>query len=499
MAGRSVFRSGRPSRSANSGGSSKERPSASSTAPAEVLREIIGRVLPLLPFRALSIAARPDCLPPAILDLLSELKGKLDIYVELGCQTVHERTLQFIGRGHDWICSRNAILSLAQRDLQVIPHLILGLPGEDREDILDTAKTMAGLPLGGLKLHNLHVIKGTPLAEHFAAHPFKVFSEKEYASILSEFIRHIPDSVPLLRLSTDTPPERRIAPHWRLGKGQFLDHLVQRMIAAGHRQGDLTSGGGALSTAAADIPWPLGKTQDGYSTPIHPRYAESIHPLKGGLESYRKNFVEPARALAAGLKQVRILDIGFGAGLLGWMVAEAVGEGGSKVRLVGLESDRRVLEQCLASKEDFSLPEWKEAMAQLLSEGNVSCEFGEISLRWGEARELIGKESSLFDLILLDPFSPRRNAELWTRDFFARIIPLLAKGGAVLSSSVLPQVRRGFEGAGYLVLSTPGMPRWKAGLMASRGGGKAVENARAASDIPYRDPEGIASAKRILT
>ena len=207
-------------------------------APASVQRERYARILAAYPFRALSVGTRPDCLPPETLSFLDELRGALDVGVELGVQTTHDATLDAVNRGHTWAASRAAIETLAARGITVAAHVILGLPGETREHFRRTAVRLSELPVAAVKIHNLHVVRGTALAATFERAPFPVYDEEAYAAILIDFLRHLRPSIAIMRLTTDTPAARLVAPRWTLSKGAFRERLVRTMTAAGHRQGD---------------------------------------------------------------------------------------------------------------------------------------------------------------------------------------------------------------------------------------------------------------------
>jgi radical SAM protein (TIGR01212 family) len=208
-------------------------------APASRQRALYRRVLQAFPFEAVSIGTRPDCVPESTLAVLSELQARLDVWVELGVQTVHDATLRRVNRGHDWAASRRAILALAGRGIRVAVHVILGLPGESRAHFRQTADTLAGLPIDAVKIHNLHVVRGTALAAEFRRRPFKVFDEAEYAAVLIDFLRRLPPRVAIMRINTDTPPARLVAPRWREDKGQFRARVIREMRRCRHRQGDL--------------------------------------------------------------------------------------------------------------------------------------------------------------------------------------------------------------------------------------------------------------------
>jgi radical SAM protein (TIGR01212 family) len=209
-------------------------------APASEQRDLYLRVLDRFPFDALSVGTRPDCLPPATLQLLVDLKERLDVWVELGVQTAHDETLARVERGHTWAASRDAILALDANGLMVAAHVILGLPGEGPAQFRATARRLAGLPVAGVKIHNLHVVRGTRLAAEFASRPFPVYDAAGYAAVAIDFLRRLPPHVAIMRLCTDTPRDRLIAPHWRVGKSEFVQLVQRTMLEHGWRQGDLT-------------------------------------------------------------------------------------------------------------------------------------------------------------------------------------------------------------------------------------------------------------------
>ena len=197
------------------------------------------RVLDAGSFESITIGTRPDCLPDTSLNLLSDLKKSVDVIVELGIQTIHDATLDRINRGHHWAESLKAIQALAARNIRIIPHVILGLPGETSEHFAETADTLAQLPLDGVKIHNLHIIRNTALANEYEENPFPVMDEDDYAEELIGFIQRLPPDMAILRIQTDTPSEELIAPRWHLKKGAFLNMVERRMQNSNRKQGDL--------------------------------------------------------------------------------------------------------------------------------------------------------------------------------------------------------------------------------------------------------------------
>ena len=165
------------------------------------------------------------------LEYLHELNKRIDVWVELGVQTCHDSTLKAINRGHDWQTSQQAIRRLDEKGLKVAVHLILGLPGENEDHYAETIKKLSALPIAALKLHNLHILKNTALADLFQKSPFPVYNEHQYTEVLLKLLPHIPSHWPLMRLTTDSRQEDLLAPHWQMTKTRFRKHLLSQMKA----------------------------------------------------------------------------------------------------------------------------------------------------------------------------------------------------------------------------------------------------------------------------
>ncbi|RKX42282.1 MAG: TIGR01212 family radical SAM protein, partial [Verrucomicrobia bacterium] len=193
-------------------------------------------------FTAVSIGTRPDCLTPQAYDFLAELNKHIEVWVELGVQSVHDRTLDRINRGHDWAASERAIKTLHKLGIKVAVHVILGLPGETEEDFKQTADTLAALPIDAVKIHNLHIERGTTLAAEDRLEACPTFMEHDFAEHLMDFIRRMPPTIPIMRLTTDTLDEELIAPKWHMAKGQFKDYVIQQMVYREWKQGDRQAG-----------------------------------------------------------------------------------------------------------------------------------------------------------------------------------------------------------------------------------------------------------------
>ncbi len=194
-------------------------------APLERLKEIYGQVLKLPGVVGIAIATRPDCLAEDVLDYLEELNRSTYLWVELGLQSIHQKSLDWIGRGHDYAIFLKELTELTQRGIQVCGHIILGLPSENKEDMLATAHAMAALPMQGIKLHLLHVLKGTPLAKIYQSDPFPLLAKEEYITLIVDVLELLPTDMTIHRLTGDGPPNDLIAPLWSRKKWEVLNAI----------------------------------------------------------------------------------------------------------------------------------------------------------------------------------------------------------------------------------------------------------------------------------
>ena len=160
-------------------------------APVEYLRKIFTEAMSHPQIVALSVGTRPDCLGEEILDLLEELNRIKPVWIELGLQTIHEKTAQYIRRGYRLSCFEQAVENLRRRNIEVIVHTILGLPGESREDILETMRYLNKKDIQGIKLQLLHVLKGTDLAYDYLAGRFRVYEREEYLDLLIQCLENL--------------------------------------------------------------------------------------------------------------------------------------------------------------------------------------------------------------------------------------------------------------------------------------------------------------------
>ena len=201
------------------------------------LRELFTEAIAQPDIAALSIATRCDCLPPEVLDLLSELNCQKPVWIELGLQSIHNDTLRQIRSGFTYEQYLSAVDALKDRGLSVITHLILGLPGETEEMMLASVDAIAHLPIDGVKLQLLHVLKNTDLALLYEKAPFPVFSLEEYCDFVVTCIEHLPPEMVIHRLTGDGPRSLLIAPLWSTDKKRVLNTIQKRFRERGTWQG----------------------------------------------------------------------------------------------------------------------------------------------------------------------------------------------------------------------------------------------------------------------
>ena len=191
------------------------------------LSRLYREVISLPEIRILSLATRPDCLSDEMVCFLSELNREKPVWVELGLQTIHERTAERFGRGYSLAVFDDAFRRLKEEGITVIVHIILGLPGESRENMLDTVRYLAGpepVP-DGIKIQMLQILKGTRLAEEYRKEPFPLMSMEEYVQLTAECVRLLPQETVIHRLTGDPPRKLLIAPSWCTDKKQLLNRL----------------------------------------------------------------------------------------------------------------------------------------------------------------------------------------------------------------------------------------------------------------------------------
>ncbi|MFT5730981.1 MAG: radical SAM protein (TIGR01212 family) [Desulforhopalus sp.] len=460
--------------------------------------------------KAIAFGTRPDCLAPTIIEYLTELNKRIDVWIELGVQTCQDHTLQRINRGHDWQSSQEAIVKINKAGLSTAVHLILGLPGESVDDMRRTIETVCTLPVDAIKLHNLHIIEKTSLAKEYQAAPFPLYMEHEYCDLLLELLPYIPEHIPLIRLTTDTVQEKLIAPHWSMSKGQFRKHLSKQMRARGISQGIALRTESAPVKAAQlqETPTMAVTTDDGSVTFYNDTIKEHYHTLAGARSEAIQKYIVPGNLEARLQKgKVQLLDICFGLGYNSLLACETAMQKGGQLEILALEMDSTVVAKAaLELQEKNTFFDWNKCLKILHETGHWEENGCKIQLLWGDARHTAKKLSTPFDLIWLDAFSTQRNSELWTVDFFNTLQPLLAEDGALLTYCAAIPVRSGFIQAGFVIGETDPFARERGGTICTNNKtlisrpipDRDIFLINTNRGIPYKDPNGTRTNKEIL-
>lgn len=201
-------------------------------APVSVLERRYREALSVTDVTGLVIGTRPDCIADEALALLAQLKAEGHaVKVELGIESCYDKTLLRVGRGHDWACAMDAIQRLARHEVAVGVHLILGLPGETREEMLHEADILSALPIQSLKLHQLQVMKDTPMADEWRLHPedFWLPAADDYARFVAAFASRLRPGIELERFAAQSPSTLVLAPRWGL-KPQEVQRMVESYL-----------------------------------------------------------------------------------------------------------------------------------------------------------------------------------------------------------------------------------------------------------------------------
>ncbi|HAK68043.1 MAG TPA: TIGR01212 family radical SAM protein [Treponema sp.] len=204
-------------------------------APAEKLEPLFDAAISRNDIVSLSIGTRPDCLPPETVALLSRLNRRKPVWVELGLQTVHEKTAAEMNRCFTLDVFEKAYADLKNAGLTVIVHVILGLPGESRDDMLETVRYLSELnpTLDGIKLHLLHVLEGTALAEIYRKKNFHIFTLEEYCTLVADCLDLLPSSTVVHRMTGDGPKKILVAPLWSGDKKRVMNALKAELASRG--------------------------------------------------------------------------------------------------------------------------------------------------------------------------------------------------------------------------------------------------------------------------
>jgi hypothetical protein len=213
------------------------QPATNTYAPVSRLRPLYEQALAHPQVVGMAIGTRPDCVGDEVLALLQEIAGRTYLSVEYGVQTIHDASLVWMNRGHDYAASREAIQRSRGRGFELCAHVMLGLPGETREMMLATARELASLGLDAIKLHNLYAVKNTRLADEVASGQVELMSREEYVCTAVDFLELLPPDCVVERTSGDAPPDYLVGPAWCLDKPGVRAALEAEFARRGSYQG----------------------------------------------------------------------------------------------------------------------------------------------------------------------------------------------------------------------------------------------------------------------
>ena len=198
--------------------------------PYEKLKGLYKEALAIDDIVGLSVGTRPDCVDESILTLLEGYTKDYLVWIEYGIQSIHDRTLTLINRGHDVRCFKRAVKATRTRGIKICTHVILGLPFEDRRDMLATAEAVAAMGIDGIKIHLLYVIKGTGMEKLYQEGTYRCLEQDEYANLVCDFLELLPPDMVIQRLTGDPHPDELVAPEWSLRKNETLS-LIKKILA----------------------------------------------------------------------------------------------------------------------------------------------------------------------------------------------------------------------------------------------------------------------------
>jgi radical SAM protein (TIGR01212 family) len=206
-------------------------------APYEKLKALYDEACAVEDIVGLSIGTRPDCIDESILTLVQGYAEDYLVWIEYGLQSIHDRTLAVINRGHDVACFRSAVEKTKGRGIKICAHVILGLPFEDKRDMLATAQAVSSMGIDGIKIHLLYVVKGTPMERLYRERRYRCLEQGEYAELVCDFLELLPPDMVIQRLTGDPHPDELVAPEWSLRKSETLSLIKKTMAARGSWQG----------------------------------------------------------------------------------------------------------------------------------------------------------------------------------------------------------------------------------------------------------------------
>jgi radical SAM protein (TIGR01212 family) len=459
--------------------------------PLKQLRQKIAEVLAQAEFKIITLSTRPDCLSDEVLDYLTELQEFYDVWVELGIQTANDKTLAAVNRGHDFESSRQAVLQLNSLNIPVAAHVILGLPGETAEEVRHTAEELAKLPLSGIKIHNLLVLKGTVLEKRFLAGEFQALDEHEYGELLMDFLRRIPASWPVMRISADAVPQVLVAPRWWMQKGQFLEYVVRQMQERGWRQGDLIVKENIRDITTAAIPMLAKDPQIGL-----PQQLVAMEDLAelAKLLHYNEWLEFGSQTISC-----MALPCGYGLGLL--IMGAALPPGVSnRIRIVGVGGDPL---RFLELRRQYG----GEALHTLMEEKRATFPWGSVEVHWGDPRHLIMVSRHRTDFVWVEPDSIEDCPEIFTLEFWRHVVHHVHRDTMIISPCTDAPFRKVLMKTGFTVGECHGHFVGGKGTIASLNASLVPKRLNffqrqilnlTTSGVPLRDPAFVWSSKKIL-
>jgi radical SAM protein (TIGR01212 family) len=206
-------------------------------APIETLQAYYDAALAFDDIVALAVGTRPDCVPEPVLDLIGGYRDTREVWVEYGLQSIHDSTLARVNRGHDYATFLDALERTKRRDMKVCVHVILGLPGESREDMMATARAVGEMNVDSLKIHLMHVLRDTPLEKELVEGRFTPLEFDEYIGLVCDFLEYIPPDISIQRLTADGPRSILLAPRWATQKRKTLAAIDAELQRRGSCQG----------------------------------------------------------------------------------------------------------------------------------------------------------------------------------------------------------------------------------------------------------------------
>lgn len=206
-------------------------------APLEVLKEKYEAALAIPGVVGLSIATRPDCLPDDVVEYLAELNERTYLWVELGLQTVHEKTSNIINRAHDMQCYYDGVAKLRKHNINICTHIINGLPLEDYDMMMETVRVVSQMDVQGIKIHLLHLLKGTPMVKQYEKGMLEFMDQETYVKLVADQLEILPEEMIIHRITGDGPIDLMIGPMWSVNKWEVLNGIDDELKKRDSYQG----------------------------------------------------------------------------------------------------------------------------------------------------------------------------------------------------------------------------------------------------------------------